>query len=291
MFLFLKNQFKKLYTRFTQNTINQTTLQELQTLLLHADVGITTTNFIIEQLKLQHTPNHTVHETLQHILIELLTVTHAKPLQPIIIMVGINGSGKTTGIAHLTHFYQQQHKKILLAAADTFRAGAVEQLKIHAQKLNVPLIKPLTSTTSPSTVVFQASQEFNQHHYDLLLIDTAGRLQTKTTLMQELEKIGRVITKQSNTFSTILSIDSLLGQNSLEQARLFHAHIPLDGILLTKTDSTSKGGIIFAIAHELKLPIIFISFGETIGSIASFNPTTFVSELLALEKEQLIPHI
>jgi fused signal recognition particle receptor len=195
--------------------------------------------------------------------------------------VGINGSGKTTFAAKLANAYVTQGKKTLLVAADTFRAAAVEQLTTWATRTNTPIVTG-NPGQDPASVIFQGCQQFNLHHYDALIIDTAGRLHTKTNLMHELAKIKRIIAQQlpNEPVETLLTIDAMLGQNSFEQAKLFKECTHVNGIVLTKMDGTGKGGIVFSIAHELNIPITFISYGEQLTQFASFNPHTYVQELI-----------
>ena len=197
------------------------------------------------------------------------------------MLVGINGSGKTTLAAKLAYHAKSKGKKVLLVAADTFRAAAQEQLGLWAQKLNAD-IELGKQGQDPASVVFAGCQRYKQQGYDTLIIDTAGRLQTKTNLMKELEKIKRVIGQQvpNQTINTILTVDSMLGQNSLEQARIFHESTKLDAIALTKMDGTGKGGIVFAIADELGIPVAYITYGEAIEHLKIFDADEYVQNLI-----------
>jgi fused signal recognition particle receptor len=199
----------------------------------------------------------------------------------IYLLVGINGSGKTTCVAKLAHLFKNQGKKVLLVAADTFRAAAPEQLAAWATATNATLVIG-TPGQEPASVVFAGCEVFAEGEHDIMIIDTAGRLQTKTNLMRELEKMRRIIEKKAPNASvcTLLTIDAMLGQNSLEQARVFHESTPLDGIILTKMDGTGKGGIVFAIMHELKIPIVFMTYGEKLEDMAQFNLTDYITSLL-----------
>ncbi|MBY0109745.1 MAG: signal recognition particle-docking protein FtsY [Candidatus Babeliaceae bacterium] len=287
MFKRISSAFSSLYSSFS-STINsiflsgkldEQNLKKIEKILLESDTGINTTQKIIKNLKLslQTDPQTALSQTLGDLLSQAI-FTHENP---IIIFVGINGGGKTTSAAKLAHLFKQQHQKVLMAAADTFRAAAVDQLKLWAERLQIPVVTGLTNQ-DPSSVVYQACTEFKKGNYDKLIIDTAGRLQTKTHLMKELEKIHRTISKQlpETAVTTLLIIDSMLGQNSLEQAKLFNESTKIDGIILTKTDGTGKGGISFSIIDTLKIPIAYVTFGEHLEDIAPFNTKDFVFKIL-----------
>jgi fused signal recognition particle receptor len=295
MFHFIKEKFYKIYNQcttqlvsiFGKSTIDENALQELEKVLIEADTGITLTRSFVNQLRQKiKESNHPLTgqevKTLLGTYLQtiLATFSYQEPAD-IILLVGINGSGKTTSVGKLAFQRTQQGKRVMLAAADTFRAAAVDQLARWAEQIPVPLFKG-TEGQDPASVVFAACQAFKEKNYDLLIIDTAGRLQTKTNLMKELEKIKRVITQQLPTKKvvTLLVIDALLGQNSFEQAKLFHESTPLDGIILTKMDSTAKGGIVFAITQELKIPIAYLSSGENIENLYLFDAQTYINKLL-----------
>lgn len=296
MLSFIKNKLQKVYQQFTQKVnhlfgrtiIDEETLQELEKLLIASDTGVKTTRIIINKLKEKATQGELQEgETLQTILQQILLNILAKVSYPeltkkrVFLLVGVNGSGKTTFAGKLAHHYTQQGEKTLLVAADTFRAAAPEQLTQWAEKSNTSIVlgKP---NQDPASVVFSGCQKFNDEHYDTLIIDTAGRLQTKVNLMNELEKIKRVIARQlpNESIITLLTIDAMLGQNSFEQAKLFKKYTNVDGIVLTKMDGTGKGGIVFAIGQELALPIIYLTFGEQSDQFKVFNAQEYITELL-----------
>jgi fused signal recognition particle receptor len=197
-------------------------------------------------------------------------------------MVGINGAGKTTSIAKLAHHYQQQGKQVMLAAGDTFRAAAVEQLQVWGERNHVPVIAQKIGADSAS-VAYDALASAKAKGIDLLITDTAGRLHTQHHLMDELKKIKRVLAKQMNEApqETLLIIDAGNGQNALQQAKQFHETIGVTGIAITKLDGTAKGGIVFAIAKQLGLPIRFIGVGETMDDLKPFNAEEFIAALFA----------
>lgn len=292
MFNFIKRQLQKIYTGFTgklavffgKATIDEATLRELELLLISSDTGVTTTRAIIDRLKTRSIADGAqlriaLEEQLQAIL-HSVEQAHVSE-KSVYLLVGINGSGKTTFVAKLAHYLQAQDKKVLLVAADTFRAAAPEQLSVWAERLGVDIVCGAQGQ-DPAAVVFSGCERFNRGGYDALIIDTAGRLQTKTNLMNELAKIRRVMSKVlvDTPVATLLTIDAMLGQNSFEQARIFKEAAPLDGIVLTKMDGTGKGGIVFAIADQLGIPVAFITFGEAIEDLKKFDAQQFVHDLL-----------
>ncbi len=295
MFSFIKNTLKKIYSGvtsqiaslFSRDIIDHQLLKELEVILLSADTGVNTTRSIITQLKEkqtagQITEGQSLKTALHHILLSILE----KPTAPdkdgnIFILVGINGSGKTTLASKLAHRYVAQGKKVLLIAADTFRAAATEQLNQWAITTGVD-IECGMANQDPASVVFKGCERFAKDKYDILIIDTAGRLHTKSHLMNELTKIKRVIDKKlpNEKIQTLLTIDGMLGQNSFEQAKLFKACTNVHGIVLTKMDGTGKGGIVFSVADELAIPIWYLTFGEQISQLKKFDRNEYVTNLL-----------
>ncbi len=290
MFKRFTSAFSTLYNTFSSSInaifslgkVDATTLAHLEKILLQADTGVATSQKIIQELKKSSCENPT--NALSDVLRTMLSPVTYNPEGDIIVLVGINGAGKTTSAAKLAALFQTQKKSVLLAAADTFRAAAVDQLKLWAECLNIPLIVGLPQQ-DPSAVVYQACADYKKNNYNKLIIDTAGRLQTKTHLMKELEKIHRTITKQlsDKKITTLLVIDSMLGQNSFEQVKLFNESTKIDGIILTKTDGTGKGGMVLSIVDTLKIPIAYVTFGEQADQIALFDANTFVSSLINSE--------
>lgn len=289
MFNFIKKKFSNFYTQFnkTLNTllgrtiVDPATLKELEILLLSADTGVSTTQSILKKLELKKTS-----DPLHKILAETLTQTLAIPIpslaeKKVFLLVGINGSGKTTAIGKLAYQYKKAKKRVLIIAADTFRAAATEQVVTWAARTEADCVSGSMGQDS-AAVIYKGCERFIKEQYDILLIDTAGRLQTKTNLMNELTKIRRTIGKfiPDAQIMTLLTIDSMLGQNSLEQAILFKECATVDGIILTKLDGTGKGGIVFAIAHTVGIPIIFNSYGESLEEFDLFDPHSFVHQLI-----------
>jgi fused signal recognition particle receptor len=272
---------------FSRTTIDEAALKELEILLISSDVGVATTRAIIAQLRNSIgtgvIDGAQLKAHLHTILLNILTQYQAADLskQTVFLFVGINGSGKTTSIGKFARSYVQQGKKVLLVAADTFRAAAPEQLAQWALSTNADIICGKEGQ-DPASLVFQGCEKFKKEQYDILIIDTAGRLQTKVNLMHELAKIKRAVEKQlpNQSVATLLTIDAMLGQNSFEQAKLFKESTDVNGIILTKMDGTGKGGIVFAIAQELAIPIAFLTFGEQSDQIKQFNAQEYVTELL-----------
>lgn len=295
MFSFIKSKLQRIFAAvtsklgsfFSRKTIDAAALQELEVLLLSSDVGVATAKSITAQLKKDINAGMHNGEELKSrmhaILLDILTKNHTPDMQQhdVFLFVGINGSGKTTSIGKFAQMFAKQGKKVLLVAADTFRAAAPEQLKEWANKSGADILIGKDGQ-DPASLVYQGCEKFKNEQYDILIIDTAGRLQTKTNLMQELAKIKRSVEKQlpDRAIATLLTIDAMLGQNSFEQAKLFKESTDVTGIILTKMDGTGKGGIVFAIAQELQIPVIFLTFGERSEHIKLFDAHEYVTELL-----------
>ena len=274
-----------------KKSIDSELLDELETRLLSADVGVNATTTIIDEL--QNDISRKVisdADSLQVKLAEImktilqpceqtLNTESAKPF--VILVVGINGAGKTTSIGKLAHHFIQQGKSVMLAAGDTFRAAAVEQLQEWGKRNNVPVVSQGTGA-DPASVIFDAVQSASSKNIDIIIADTAGRLHTQDNLMDELAKIKRVLAKidASAPHETLIVMDASFGQNALHQAQQFHDSIGLTGMAVTKLDGTAKGGILFSIAKTLKLPVRFIGIGEGINDLRPFNAAEFVDALL-----------
>jgi len=272
-------------------SIDEDLLEEIETRLLLADVGVDATRDIIDKLTQQvarkelgdaETLMTALHDHMQTIL---EPVSH--PLRPpatagpfVILMVGINGAGKTTTIGKLAHRFQQDGKSVMLAAGDTFRAAAVEQLQTWGERNDIAVIAQQQGADAAS-VIFDALQSARARGIDILIADTAGRLHTQSNLMEELKKIKRVMSKidEHAPHEVMLVVDAGTGQNALNQAQEFHKAVGLTGITLTKLDGTAKGGIVFAIARQLNIPLRFIGVGEGIENLREFNAREFVDAL------------
>ncbi|NNE37418.1 MAG: signal recognition particle-docking protein FtsY [Gammaproteobacteria bacterium] len=271
-------------------------LEELETRLLLADVGINATEKIINGLKsdIKTQKPETGKEILSLLEQQMVNILRTiespldittgphKPLT--ILVIGVNGAGKTTTIGKLTNLYKNSFNT-MIAAGDTFRAAAIEQLMTWGDRNSVPVVSRSQGEDS-SAVIYDALQAARQQNIDLLIADTAGRLQNKTNLIDELKKIRRTITKFDPDLKvfTLLIIDAATGQNALNQATQFNSEIGIDGLVLTKLDGTAKGGIIFAIAESLGIPLHYIGTGESINDISPFNAQDFVSALLSIKQ-------
>lgn len=268
-------------------------IEELETVLIRADLGFATTNAIIaslqNELKRKHIDDSSaVYKHLQNYL-HTLILTKQEPLvvdnsrKPyVILLVGVNGAGKTTTIGKLAQQFKQQGKKVMLAAGDTFRAAAVEQLKIWGERNEISVIAQHTGADSAS-VIYDALQAAKSRHVDVLIADTAGRLHNQNNLMDELKKVKKVMQKldQSAPHETMLVLDASIGQNALNQAQQFHDAIGITGITMTKLDGTARGGILFAIANALDIPFRYVGIGEGIDDLRVFDAQHFVNAIFA----------
>ena len=270
------------------------TLEELEEILILADVGVTTAGKICsrlgERIKRRNIDSTELRENLCEIVTELMEpdeplVTETKP--SVVLVVGVNEVGKTTSIGKLAYWLQGQGKKVLLGAADTFRAAAGEQLGVWAERVGCQMIKHAEGA-DPAAVVYDSITAAKARNVDVLICDTAGRLHTKKNLMEELAKIDRVLEREAPGCSreTLLVLDATTGQNGLNQAREFAAACGVTGIILTKLDGTAKGGVAIAIRDQLGLPIKFVGTGESIGDLTPFSAAEFAQALLLNEDEE-----
>ncbi|MDX1537556.1 signal recognition particle-docking protein FtsY [Arsukibacterium sp.] len=278
---------------FSGKKIDDELYEELETQLLMADVGMDTTQKLITDLT-QHANRKALKDAgllfnqLQQDMAALLAkveqpLVASNPAGPfVILMVGVNGVGKTTTIGKMAQQFRQQGKSVMLAAGDTFRAAAVEQLQVWGERNMIPVIAQHTGADSAS-VIFDAYQAAKARKVDILIADTAGRLQNKAHLMEELKKIVRVLQKIDSAapHEVMLTLDAGTGQNALSQAKLFNEAVPLTGITLTKLDGTAKGGVIFAIANQFAVPIRYIAVGEAIDDLRQFNSQDFIKALFS----------
>jgi fused signal recognition particle receptor len=277
--------------------IDDTVLDELETRLITADVGVETTEKILAGLRKQVARKElgNLEALLNALRASLLSVVKPAAIPLVIdrsvrpfaiLVVGVNGAGKTTSIGKLARRMKDHDLKVMLAAGDTFRAAAVEQLQIWGERNAVPVIAQAAGT-DPAAVAFDAIQSAKARGIDVLLADTAGRLHTQSNLMEELKKVKRVIGRvdPAAPHEVLLVLDASQGQNALQQARLFNEALGVTGVVLTKLDGTAKGGIVFALASELKIPIRFIGTGESAEDFDEFDPEDFVDSLLK-RKEQ-----
>jgi fused signal recognition particle receptor len=272
-----------------KKAIDDDLLEELEEILITSDLGVLTTQSLIESIQQKvkrkelDDPDR-LKEYLQKEILRFLDVAKKTPdysQKPFVILViGVNGVGKTTTIGKLAQRFRAQRKKVLLVAGDTFRAAAGEQLEIWADRSGAEIIRQKEGS-DPSAVVYDAIKAARARETDIVLIDTAGRLHTRVNLMEELKKTRRVIQKEisDGPHQTWLVLDATMGQNAISQARLFNEALEINGIILTKLDGTAKGGIIVGICHELKIPIEYIGIGEKVEDLQPFDPEEFVRAL------------
>jgi len=262
---------------------------ELEELLIQADLGVPGTEAVIARLRERARTDARTPESLRRALVEILTgeLGEAAPLTltpppGVVVILGTNGSGKTTTMGKLAARLKGEGKKVLLAAGDTFRAAAIDQLEVWAQRVGVDLVRH-NPGADPSAVVYDAAQAARARHADVLIVDTAGRLHTKANLMEELKKVDRVLRRElpGSPVEALLVLDATTGQNGIIQARQFKAALPLTGIVLTKLDGTARGGVVVAISRELGLPVKFVGVGEGLDDLQPFDPRAFAAALFA----------
>ncbi len=285
------NKFNEI---FRSNEEIEDILDEIEELLILSDVGMKTTSDICASLRKklkseQDTSKENIIRLLKEEMVEILTAQNDEQRESadnykdkhVILVVGVNGVGKTTSIAKLSNIYKKHGNKVLLAAGDTFRAGAREQLELWAEVAGVECVSGVDGQ-DPSSVIFDASKKFANGEYNTLICDTAGRLHNKKNLMDEIEKIKRTVDKNLPDIhvEVLMVIDATTGQNAVEQAKAFYDRTSVDGIILTKLDSSAKGGVVFGIINELNIPIKYIGIGEKIDDIKEFNPNEFVDSII-----------
>lgn len=283
------NFFKELQTR--HNVVNEDFFEELEEVLIMADISPSLVSQIVfsakKESKLKNIYNP---KELIEVVFEIIYIIYTSAWKDdnklnfkenrlnIFIMTGVNGSGKTTSIAKIANRFNKENKKVLIAAADTFRAGAVEQLSIWAERIGISIVKPVKEQADPASVVFDAIKKAKSENYDLLIIDTAGRLQNKVNLMNELSKMVNIITREvpDAPHEALLVIDATSGQNGVNQAASFKEASNITGIVLTKMDGTSKGGIVLTIREKLGIPVKFIGLGEKLDDLQDFDVDAFI---------------
>lgn len=289
----LKGLFQKVDQLLSaRRAIDEDLFDELEESLVQADLNVHTTLNIMENLRQaarqdRLKDSEDVRERLKEQIAQILTADGDGKLKmsdtppTVYLMVGVNGTGKTTTIAKLAHRFKTQGKKVTLAAADTFRAAAIDQLEIWANRISVDIIKQREGA-DPAAVVFDALQAAKSRNADIVIVDTAGRLHTRLNLMEELKKIGRVVERELGrpADEVLLVLDATTGQNAISQAREFKAAVPLTGVVLTKLDGTAKGGIVVTLKDELGLPIKLVGLGERLEDLEDFDSRDFASSLL-----------
>lgn len=277
---------KKFYSLFTGRALDEEFFDDSENVLISSDLGVEATEQILERFKdecfeRRISKAEDARELLKDIMVESIDYEVAPYEYPLIILVaGVNGVGKTTAIGKLAKYFKNKGKSVVMAAADTFRAAAGEQLEVWSQRAGVRLIKH-EEGSDPAAVVFDALSSAKAKGTDVVLIDTAGRLQNKKNLMNELSKINKVVEREcpDADYRTYIVLDATTGQNALSQVEAFDEIIDVDGIILNKMDGTAKGGVVFAISAERELPVIFVGVGEKIDDLAEFDAQTFIDSL------------
>lgn len=280
-----RNTITDAFSLFSGQRVSTDTLDELESHLISADLGVSTVDGIIDVIR-KHSKSDflpKVKEYLTGILSDNVQKIENSPL--VILIVGVNGTGKTTSAAKIAQFYKNKGKNVLLVGADTYRAAAVEQLRIWSNRIGIRLVCNEKSQ-EPSAVLFDGLTAAKSMNADVVIVDTAGRLHTSRNLMEELSKMFRIVTSRFTEFSvqSIITIDAALGQNSLIQAKQFSEHVPLDWAVLTKMDGTAKGGIVFSLYKELHVPVRFIGVGEDLEDLYIFNKNEYIQGLFGEEK-------
>ncbi len=292
----IKNAFKKTKTAidnkllqiFSKGELDDEFFEELEYVLVSSDIGATASEEIVEKLravaskqKLRNQDD--VKVALRNIMVEILQQNPQPEINYplVLIVVGVNGVGKTTTIGKLANYYKNQGKSVLLVAGDTFRAAAAEQLTEWAKRNDVKIVKN-NEGSDPASVVFDGISSAKAKKYDVVIIDTAGRLHNKVNLMEELKKVSRVVANnwEDACYKKLLVLDATTGQNALSQVEYFNEAIELDGLVLTKLDGTAKGGVVLAISQEYEVPVMFIGTGEGLEDIEQFNATDFVEAII-----------
>ena len=294
---FFKKIIKSVEKVTKRRKLDDTMLTEIEDLLISSDLGVATSSFIVEKIKKENFSKEldiiqlkqVISSEIYEIMNAPKTITEIKDGQlNIWLFVGVNGSGKTTTIGKIAKQEKENGNKVILAAADTFRAAAVEQLSIWSERAGIPMIKG-EEKSDPASVVYKAIEESKRGKYDLLLIDTAGRLQNKTDLMEELEKIIRVIKKQDPTapHNCIIVLDATSGQNVNSQVEIFSKTAGLTGIVMTKLDGTARGGVLVSVTNKFNLPIYRIGLGEKIDDLEIFDPKLFSKVIVGLDNDTI----
>lgn len=277
---------KKIFAAFSGRALDDDFYEELEEAMLTADMGVTATEQILDEFKDEVyrekiTDTEKAKNLLKRIMVDSISYDIPDYDYPLVILLaGVNGVGKTTAIGKLANYFKSIGKSVVVAAADTFRAAASDQLEVWADRANVRIIKHKESS-DPASVVFDAISSAKARGDDVILVDTAGRLHNKKNLMDELKKIHKVIIRElpNADYRSYIVLDATTGQNALSQVEIFSEAIDIDGIILTKLDGTAKGGVVMAISAEQEIPVVFVGVGEKIDDLLPFNPEEFVDAI------------
>lgn len=283
-----RSKLSALFAKYSGKTIlTDDDIEALEEALLGSDIGWELTDSIIEQLKVPNKAEITREDRFRQCIQQYLAdINEASELQRVILLVGINGTGKTTSAAKLGGYYSNSGESVSLVAADTYRAAAVEQIRIWAKRLHLHLTANEKSA-DPASVAFDGVSSGITKNMDRIIVDTSGRLHTSANLMKELEKIHRVVLKLTEEIDVLITIDANTGQNGLQQAQEFLKYIPITGVILTKMDGTARGGIAIQIMKELNLPVYFIGVGEQVDDLIPFDRESYINGLISNEKEMV----
>ena len=283
-----RSKLSSLFAKISGKTIlTDDDIQDLEEALLGADIGWELTDSIIEQLKAPDKAEITREDRFQQCIQQYLSdVNEVSELQKVILLVGINGTGKTTSAAKLGGYFSSSGQSVSLVAADTYRAAAVEQIRIWAERLNLHLTAN-DKSADPASVAYDGVSSGITKNLDRIIVDTSGRLHTSANLMKELEKIYRVVLKLTDAVDVLITIDANTGQNGLQQAQEFAKYIPLTGVILTKMDGTARGGIAIQIMKELNLPVYFLGVGEQADDLVPFDRESYIKGLISSKKEKV----
>ena len=273
----IQNTFKNI---LNVDSLSEDDYMAIEECLLNADISWDITERIIEKIKSSSLKGSNWEETLFNLFKDTLEVPNHVKFKQIILMVGVNGVGKTTACAKLANFFKKQNNDVILVAADTYRAAAVNQLRLWSDMIGVSFISN-DKSSDPASVAYDGVQSGIAKKVEYIIIDTAGRLQNSENLMNELEKIYRVISKLSNQITVIMNIDANIGQNSILQIEKFNKYIPIENVILNKMDGTSKGGIVMSVIDEFKLPVSFIGVGEKMDDLIEFNMDDYLKSLIS----------
>ena len=271
----ISNVFNKI---FKSNSLSNEDFESIEECLLSADINFNLTNQIIDDIK-ENKSNDSWNKILYSSIIKNIEETESHTLQKIILMVGINGAGKTTASAKIANYLRNNSMKPILVAADTYRAAAVEQLQIWADRLEIDCIAN-SKTNDPASIAFDGVKSGISKNVDHIIVDTAGRLQTSSNLMNELQKVFRVVSKISDEISIIINLDANIGQNGIKQVEEFNKYLPIDGVIINKMDGTARGGVALSVMHKYNIPILFLGVGEKVDNLVPFDIDKYINSLV-----------